>query len=155
MRISDMLKKEYIIEELMAKTQREVLAELSSVFLRADNVFDHQAMVTVLLEREKLGSTGIGEGVAIPHGKVPDIGELMISFGRSKHGVDFNALDGKPVHLFFLLVAPEDTTGKHLRVLAKLSRMLKSNGFKKSLMESRTVDDLYRTIVEKDDEYPE
>jgi PTS system nitrogen regulatory IIA component len=151
MKITDMFRKEFIIEDLKAKNKQEVLAELSAIFLQGHVTFDHDAIVNVLLEREELGSTGIGDGIAIPHGKHNDLHCLMISFGRSKRGVDFNAMDGKPVHIFFLLMAPENTTGQHLKVLAKISRMLKDSKFRENLMEARTKDDLCQMIAERDD----
>jgi PTS system nitrogen regulatory IIA component len=108
-------------------------------------------MVNTLLEREKLGSTGIGDGVAIPHGKLVNLEELIVSFGRSKEGVEFDAMDGKPAHIFFLLMAPEDTTGKHLKALAKISKMLKDSTFRKKLLEAKSKDELYMIIADKDD----
>jgi PTS system nitrogen regulatory IIA component len=151
MKIADLLRKEYIIEDLCAKNKKDVLAELSAIFLQGDMKVDRDAVVNVLLEREKLGSTGIGDGIAIPHGKHGDIDDLIVSFGKSKAGVDFNAMDGKPVHLFFLLMAPESTTGQHLKILAKISRMLKDSKFRENLIEAKSKDDLYRLIAERDD----
>jgi PTS system nitrogen regulatory IIA component len=151
MKITDIFRKEFIIEDLKAKNKRDVLAELSVIFMQGHETFNHDAIVNVLLEREKLGSTGIGDGIAIPHGKHNDMKQLIVSFGRSKEGVDFDAMDGKPVHLFFLLMAPENTTGQHLKVLAKISRMLKDHKFQLNLKEAKTKDDLYRIIAERDD----
>ena len=104
--------------------------------------------------RESLGSTGIGDGVAIPHGKVSDLHELVVAFGRSKKGIAFDAIDGKPVHLFFLLLAPENSTGQHLKALAKISKMLKTPNFRKKLIEAKTKSDLYKAIVEQDESCP-
>ena len=151
MKVSDIFRKEHIVEGLKSKTKRDVLAELSGVFLRGDVKYSHEDMVNTLLEREKLGSTGIGDGVAIPHGKLANHEELIVSFGRSKEGVEFDAMDGKPAHIFFLLMAPEDTTGKHLKALAKISKMLKDNTFRKKLLEAKSKDELYMIITEKDD----
>lgn len=150
MYIADMIKKEFIIEELKSKTRRGVLTELSNVFLRGNIKVDCDAMVEVLLEREKLGSTGIGDGIAIPHGKLAGLESLIISFGRSKDGTDFDSMDSKPVYIFFLLMAPENSAGYHLKVLAKISRMLKDSSFRTALIEAKSADDLYRIIIEKD-----
>jgi PTS system nitrogen regulatory IIA component len=108
-------------------------------------------MVKVLMARERLGSTGIGDGIAIPHGKIGGIADLMIAIGRSNKGVDFNAMDGKPVHLFFLLMAPENSSGQHLKVLARISRLLKDNLLKNSLVEAKSSDELFNLLVKKDD----
>jgi PTS system nitrogen regulatory IIA component len=113
---------------------------------------DPEAMLRVLLEREKLGSTGIGDGIAIPHGKLAGLDEMMIAFGRSREGIDFEAMDGKPVHLISLLIAPENSAGQHLKALAKISRMMKDEHYRRALVEAKTHDDLVRIIAEKDDE---
>ncbi len=152
MKITELLKKEYILEQLKAKNKQEALAELAGVFIKGKNKFDTGAMLRVLLEREKLGSTGIGDGIAIPHGKLAGLDEILVAFGRSPEGIAFEALDGKPVHLFFLLMAPENSAGQHLKALAKISRMLKDGVFRKKLLEARMHDDLVRVITEKDDE---
>ena len=151
MKIMDIFRKEYIIEELKAKTKRDVLAELSGVICREDGPINHELMVNTLLEREKLGSTGIGDGIAIPHGKLADLDELIVSFGRSREGVEFDSMDGKPANLFFLLLAPENTTGLHLKALAKISKMMKDNAFRKKLIEAKSKDELYGIIADKDD----
>jgi nitrogen PTS system EIIA component len=153
MQITDMFKREYIIEALKAKTKRAVLAELSEIFTRDHDGIQNEAMVDVLLDREKLGSTGIGDGIAIPHGKLKGLDSLVISFGRSREGIDFESIDGKPVHIFFLLMAPESSTGQHLKALAKISRMLKDPEFRSDLMSARSAEEIYRKIADKDDSY--
>jgi PTS system nitrogen regulatory IIA component len=151
MKVTDIFRKEHIVEVLKSKSKREVLAELSGVFLQGDVKYSHEDMINTLLEREKLGSTGIGDGIAIPHGKLANLEELIVSFGRSKEGVEFDAMDGKPAHIFFLLMAPEDTTGKHLKALAKISKMLKDSTFRKKLLEAKSKDEIYIIIADKDD----
>ena len=151
--IQDMLRKDYIIDDLKSKTKKEALAELSEVFLHDNTDIDRDSVVEVLMDREKLGSTGIGEGIAIPHGKLKGLENLIVSFGRSRVGVDFDSLDGGPVHLFFLLVAPENSAGQHLKALAKISRMLKDVSFRESLVEADSTEAIYDIIVEKDKAY--
>ncbi len=152
MKITDMLKREFVIEHLKAGNKRDALAELAGIFTQGGIKVDSEAMLHVLLERERLGSTGIGDGIAIPHGKLPELEEMVVSFGRSREGIAFEAMDGKPVHLFFLLMAPENSAGQHLKALAKISRMLKDVNFRKNLLEAKMQEDLFRIIVEKDDE---
>ncbi len=149
-KIQDMLKEDFIIEDLKSKTKKEVLAELSDVFLRDDMGIDRDSVIEVLMERERLGSTGIGDGIAIPHGKLTGLERLVVSFGRSSMGVDFDSLDGRPVHIFFLLMAPENSAGLHLKALAKISRMLKDISFRGSLIKAESSKDIYNLIVEKD-----
>ncbi len=117
----------------------------------SDRAGKRAQMVSVLMAREELGSTGIGDGIAIPHGKIPELDELIVSCGRSKKGIDFNARDGKPVHFFFLLLAPENSAGQHLKVLAMISRLSRNKVFRKKLMEAGSTTELYELIVEKDD----
>jgi PTS system nitrogen regulatory IIA component len=152
MKITDMLKREFVLEQLRAGNKRDALAELAGVFAQLRINVDSEAMLHVLLERERLGSTGIGDGIAIPHGKLPGLEEMVVSFGRSREGIAFEAMDGKPVHLFFLLMAPENSAGQHLKALAKISRMLKDANFRKNLLEAKMHEDLFRIIAEKDDE---
>lgn len=148
--IQNMLKKDYVVEGLKSKSKKEVLAELSDVFLRDDMGIDRDSVVEVLMEREKLGSTGIGDGIAIPHGKLKGLEDLVVSFGRSRGGVEFDSLDGGPVHIFFLLMAPENSAGQHLKALAKISRMLKDTSFRESLIKAESAEEIYQLIVEKD-----
>jgi len=151
MKIAGVLKKDFILEQLASRTKGDVLKELADVVLGERTDYNQEETVSVLLEREQLGSTGIGDGIAIPHGKLNIIDTLAISFGRSHGGLDFNAMDGKPVHLFFLLLAPENAAGQHLKMLAKLSRMLKDATFRKDLLAATSRDEIYRIIIDKDD----
>ena len=153
MHITEIFRKEFIIEDLKAKNKRGVLAELSEIFTLGPIKVDSKLMVDVLMEREKLGSTGIGDGIAIPHGKLKGLDTLLLSFGRSREGVDFESIDSKPVHLFFLLMAPESSTGQHLKALAKISRMLKDERFRSELMSARSAEGLFKAIAEKDETY--
>jgi PTS system nitrogen regulatory IIA component len=147
-----MLKREFVIEELKSKNKQDVLAELSGVLLASGHELDTNLLVKILLEREKLGSTGIGDGIAIPHGKLDGLTDLIVSFGRSREGIAFDAMDDRPVHIFFLLMAPENSAGPYLKTLAKLSRMLKDAPFRKTLMAAKTRDQLYDAIALKDEE---
>jgi PTS system nitrogen regulatory IIA component len=153
MKILDILNKDCIIPELRSRTKREVLEELTGALLNCKANLNKEALVEVLLERERLGSTGIGDGIAIPHGKIQDLDELILSFGRSTQGIEFDSMDGRPTHLFFLLIAPENSAGIHLRALAKISRLLKSAHFRKRLLEAGTVEELFLVIQEEDKEF--
>ena len=153
MKITDILDESSVIQDLRATTKKGVLEELSNVLVERGKLPDHEKVVEVLLEREKLGSTGIGDGIAIPHGKMRGIKELVISFGRSIKGVDFESIDNKPTHLFFLLVAPENSAGVHLKALARISRLLKDSSFRNRLMEARDRQDLFMVIVEEDEKF--
>lgn len=149
MRILDVLREEAIISELKATDKKGVLEELAVPVAKASGV-SQEEMVRVLLERERLGSTGIGDGIAIPHGKLRSLESLLVGFGRSRKGIDFEAIDGKPAHLFFLLMAPENSTGAHLRMLARISRLLKDTTFRERLMTAVDRRSLYIVIAEED-----
>ncbi len=153
MKILDILAQESIIPELKGKTKKQVLEELIDALLEHKPRMDRERLMGVLLERERLGSTGIGDGIAIPHGKVKDLDQLILSFGRSSQGVDFESMDGKPVHLFFLLVAPESCAGIHLRALAKIARLLKNNSVRKRLGKVNNRDEIYSVIQQEDEDF--
>ena len=150
MRLSEILAIDNIIPELKAKDKKSVLGELADVIARYDANIDKDNLVKVLIEREHLGSTGIGDGVAIPHGKLSSVTQPMVSFGRSKKGLDFDSMDGQPAFLFFLLLAPENSSGVHLQVLTKIARILKSSTFRKELMNVDSREDIYQTIIQTD-----
>jgi nitrogen PTS system EIIA component len=154
MRLAQILKPEFLSDNLQAKTKTEVLAELSEMIVKGSPNLDQSKILDVLQKREKLGSTGIGAGIAIPHGKIGALEELVVAFGRSRNGVSFDAMDGKPAHLFFLLLAPEDSAGPHLKALAQISKMLKAGNFRRKLMEAKSKSDLYKIIIEQDEACP-
>ncbi|HNZ30640.1 MAG: PTS sugar transporter subunit IIA [Smithellaceae bacterium] len=150
MRLDQILNSGFINESLQAKNKTEVLQELVQTIIDGGLKLDSSVAMEILQQREKLGSTGIGDGVAIPHGKIPVLEDLVVAFGRSKEGISFDAIDGKPVHLFFLLLAPENSAGQHLKALAKISKMLKVVDFRKKLMDAKSSEDLYKIIISQD-----
>ncbi|MDH3974392.1 MAG: PTS sugar transporter subunit IIA [Deltaproteobacteria bacterium] len=153
MKILDILKEELIIAELKASAKKEAIEEMSRIAVKHDERLQFDTLMDVLLEREKLGSTGIGDGVAIPHGKVGNIDEVIAVFARSSEGVDFDSMDGKKTHLFFLLIAPENSTGAHLKALARISRLMKEPNFRMGLMEAKSREELYRAFADEDSKY--
>jgi len=153
MKLTDILKPEQVIADLKSTGKRAVMKELCGPLLKIQPQLDLKVLMEVLIERERLGSTGIGDGIAIPHGKLPDMDNLLLSFGRSLAGVDFDSLDGKPAHLFFLVVAPENSAGVHLKTLARISRLLKSNALRRDLMEAKDSRAIYAIIEAQDEEF--
>ncbi len=152
MKIVEFLRPDAVIANLSGQTGPAVLAELCRP-IGAGQRIDAQRLVDTLLDREKLGSTGIGEGVAIPHGKMPGLPALVASFGRSVPGVDFRAIDGRPTHLFFTLFAPENSAGAHLKALARISRIFKNPSFRDAIMKAATAEEVYRLIETEDAKY--
>jgi PTS system nitrogen regulatory IIA component len=151
MKLLDIVSSGGVVDDLRAETKEGVLREMSEVAAASVPSLSVQSLTSILLDRESLGSTGIGDGVAIPHGKVPGLTRLVAVFGRSRAGVQFHSLDGKPAHLFFLVMAPEQSAGMHLKALARISRLLKDTRFRRSLLDARDADDLRRILKEEDD----
>ncbi len=151
MKLLDIVSSGGVVDDLRAATKEGVLREMSEVAAASVPSLSVQSLTSILLDRESLGSTGIGDGVAIPHGKVPGLTRLVAVFGRSRAGVQFHSLDGKPAHLFFLVMAPEQSAGMHLKALARISRLLKDARFRRSLLDARDADDLRRILKEEDD----
>ena len=153
MKIEDILAEDLVIPALAARTKPDVLQELAAMVTTRHPELDRARLVQALEDRERLNSTALGDGVAIPHGKLPGIKRVFAAFGRSPSGVDFQSLDGKPTHLFFLLVAPEDSAGAHLKALARISRLLKDAAFRERLVQAPDAGALWSAIREEDARY--
>lgn len=151
MKISELVGEELIIDELKSRTKLEVLDEFSSLLYENQKIGDREGLARVLAARESLGSTGIGDGVAIPHGKIKGLKGLVLAFGRSTRGIDFDSLDGQPARLFFLLVAPEDAPGEHLRALARISRLMKNGHLRESLLKAQDKKEMKRILSREED----
>jgi nitrogen PTS system EIIA component len=151
MKLTDILSPESITLDLKAEGKRDALEELCRLLADAKKLPDPEALLQTLVDRESLGSTGIGQGVAIPHGKSPAVPAQAAALGLSKKGVDFDALDGEPVHILFLVAAPPDAAGPHLKALAKISRLLKDKPFRQALRDAVSVDDVLKIIGSEDD----
>jgi PTS system nitrogen regulatory IIA component len=154
MRILDFLRYDSIIPSLKAGSKPEVLAELVEPMANANPDLDKAGLIRTLLERENLGSTGIGGGVAIPHGKFEGLRQLAASFGRSAQGIEFGSMDNRPAHLFFLLVAPKNSAGDHLKALAKISRLFKDPILKNGLWRAESTDEIFNLLQEYDERLP-
>jgi PTS system nitrogen regulatory IIA component len=150
MKIMDILVKDAVVLDLASLEKSAVLVEMARALAAAEPGIDAERLVAVLKEREALQSTGIGEGVAIPHGKLPGLQRLLATFARSQGGVDFDSIDGQPTHLFFLLVVPEHSGGQHLKALARISRFFRDAAFRTRLQEARSIEDVHRAIEEED-----
>jgi len=152
MKLSEIFKPQLIISNLKANDKKGVLEELSQVITEQNPSLNKRSLLQVLLERERLGSTGIGDGIALPHGKLKELSNLLISFGRSINGLDFDSIDEQPAYLFFLLLAPVNSAGMHLTALAKISRMLKDANFRQRLMGAKSRKEIYKVIMDMDEE---
>jgi nitrogen PTS system EIIA component len=146
MKLSDYLVKELILPELESETKSDVLNELVAPLGEQYPEMDTDHAVRVLLDRERLGSTGIGDGIAIPHGKLADLERVIVVVGRSRKGVEFEALDHGSCTIFFLVLAPEQVAGMHLRVLAQISRLLKDEEFRKAFLSADDLEALWALL---------
>lgn len=151
MKLFDPVSPAAVVPDLRGETKDEVLRELSGAAATLVPSVSVEALTRILQERERLGSTGIGEGAAIPHGKVAGLDRLVAVFGRSRAGVQFQSLDGKPTHLFFLILAPENSAGLHLKALARISRLLKDARFRASLSDAPDAAEMIRLLSEADE----
>ena len=150
MNIMDILVKDAVILDLGVRTKRDVLAEMSAALDKVEPRIEADRLLQVLLDREALQSTGIGEGVAIPHGKMPGLDRLVAAFARSREGVDFESIDGQPTHHFFLLVVPEHSGGQYLKALARISRFFRDANFRQRLTDAESLGEVIRAIEEED-----
>ena len=150
MTLLDILSPDSTIVDLKGETKEEIIAELVDSLANNDAITDRDKVLQAVLEREKIMSTGIGDGIAIPHGKSDAVVELTAALGIHKRGVDFEALDGEPAFVFFLLVSPANVSGPHIKALARISRMLKNDGFKKKLIEAESSADIVSAIEEEE-----
>ena len=150
MKIMESLVRDAVILDLGVRSKREALAEMSGALAKVEPQIEADRLLEVLLEREALQSTGIGEGVAIPHGKMAGLDRLVASFARSSEGIDFDSIDGQPTHHFFLLVVPEHSGGQYLKALARISRFFRDASFRQQLTQADSLDDVVRAIEEED-----
>lgn len=148
----DFIVKDAIVVNLQGTEKKDVLEEMVEALVKSKKISSQEKVVKILLDREELGSTGIGQGIAIPHGKTNEVDNVVIAFGSSKQGIEFESLDGELVYLVFLLLAPVESTGIHLKALAKISRILKDKHFRQSLRDAKDVAEVTK-IIKEEDEY--
>jgi PTS system nitrogen regulatory IIA component len=151
-KITDFLSRETIVPALASRDKNAALEEMAE-YLGATHHLDRNKVLKVLLERERISTTAIGEGVAIPHGKLNGVERVVGVFARSPEGIDFASLDGARTHLFFVLVAPENAAADHLKALARISRLLKDEAFRRRLMAGQSSQELYTIILEEDEKF--
>ena len=147
MNLDTLIDKQSVLANLKAPNKKQLLQELSQA-LAAQVAVDHRVIFETLLKREKLGSTGIGQGIAIPHGKLPSIARVYGLFARLAQPVDFDSVDGQPVDLVFVLLAPEDAGADHLKALAKISRLLRDPALVAKLRGTDDAQGLYAILTE-------
>ena len=153
MKITDILKKDYIITDLISRDKKGVLAELSNFLESKGAIPNKENLLLALIEREKLGSTGVGENVAIPHAKINEIDQIITMFGRSIKGIEFDSLDKKPTHFIHLVIAPANSTGQHLKALARISRLFKNPSLREAVLHATEMNQIYSILVDEDSKF--
>jgi PTS system nitrogen regulatory IIA component len=153
MKIDDILKKDSIIANLAGANKGEILREITDFLQKQGLIKDKETLLNTLMEREKLGSTGIGENVAIPHGKSDELSQIITVFGRSLQGVDFESLDQKPVHFVCMVIAPSNSTGQHLKALARISRLFKNQDLREGILKLQDANQIYSLLLEADSKF--
>lgn len=153
MKIVDLIRRDMVLPDLAADTKHGVIRELATHLAERQGKLKVEDLSRVLIDREELASTAIGEGVAVPHGKMRAVEGIVACLGRSRRGVDFGAMDGQPTHLFFVMVAPESSTGAHLKALARISRVFKDAQFRRRLLEASDAQSMYEIMAQEDAKY--
>jgi fructose-specific phosphotransferase system IIA component len=153
MKICDIIKEEYIIAELKGQNKEDIINELINIFKDDKRVNNLEKVRTAVLEREKIMSTGVGKGFAIPHGKTDAVNEIIAAFGKSNKPIDFAALDEQPVYLVFLLVGKDNLVGPHIKLLSRISRMMNKDEFRENLIKAKTAKEIYNIFLEEENNY--
>ncbi len=148
MKITDFLDKRCVIIGMRSRTKKEAIKELLTKLKENGFIKDEKEILETVMEREKLGSTGIGQGIAVPHAKSDQIENLVAALGISKTGIDFNSLDGEQVNIVFLVLAPTKSVGLHLKALAKIARLLKDRVFRNALKDAQSPEEIMDLIKE-------
>ena len=153
MKIDEILKKESIIADIAGKNKLDVIKEMTECLKQNNTIKDDQSLYTTLMEREKLGSTGIGENIAIPHGKSDELTQIITVFARSLSGIEFESLDKKPVHFVCMVIAPAHSTGQHLKALARISRLFKNQTLREGILKAEDSNAIYSILLEEDSKF--
>ncbi len=153
MKICDIIKEEHIIADLKGQSKEDIINELIDIFKGDDRVLNIEKVREAILEREKIMSTGVGKGFAIPHGKTDAVKEIVAAFGKSNKPIDFAALDEQPVYLVFLLVGKDNLVGPHIKLLSRISRMMNKDEFRENLMKAKTAKEIFEIFQEEENNY--
>lgn len=155
MKVSELLKSEFVIPELKGETKEDIINELIDLFKNDLRVEDIEKVRTSVLDREKVMSTGVGKGFAIPHGKTNAVKEIVGAFGKIKDGIDYDALDGNPVQLVFLLVGKDNLISTHIKLLSRISRLMNKDDFRHRLTEANSADEIVKLFTEEEEHFLE
>lgn len=155
MKVSELLKPEFIISDLKGETKEEIINELIDLFKDDSRIEDIEKVRSAVLDREKVMSTGVGKGFAIPHGKTNAVKEIVGAFGKIKDGIDYDALDGNPVQLVFLLIGKDNLISTHIKLLSRISRLMNKDDFRHRLVEANSADEIVKLFSDEEEHFLE
>ncbi len=153
MKLIDILSDDHVIIPLKSHDKQEIIEEMVDHLYDTKKIKNRDKILKAILDREKVMSTGVGDHVAIPHGKADGVKDIVASLGITASDVDFHSIDNKPVRLIFLLVGPPDKTGPHLKALSRISRLMHREDFRAKLLASKTAKEVMKNIREEEEKY--
>ena len=153
MKVLDLLNKDCIVADLQGQTKEDVINELINLFKDDSKVIDLEKVRDAVLEREKIMSTGVGKGFAIPHGKTNAVSDILAAFGKTTRPIEYDSLDGHPVYLVFLLVGKDNLVSKHIKLLSRISRMMNKDEFREKLIQAKTSDEILEIFRKEEENY--
>lgn len=153
MKVSELLQENFILTKFKNTDKEDVINELIDLYKNNDKVVDIEQVRKSVLDREKIMSTGVGKGFAIPHGKTNAVKDILAAFGKSDEPIDYEALDGKPVNLIFLLVGKDNLVSSHIKLLSRISRLMNKDDFRQRLMEAKSALEIQKVFEEEEKEY--
>ncbi len=153
MKVLDLLSTNYVISNIKGQSKEEVINELINLFNDDPRVIDLEKVRDAVLEREKIMSTGVGKGFAIPHGKTNAVNDMLAAFGKSDRPIEYDSLDGQPVYLVFLLVGKDNLVSKHIKLLSRISRMMNKDEFREKLIKAKTSDEILEIFRKEEENY--
>lgn len=153
MKVSELLKEKYILTGFKGESKAEIINEMIDLFQEDDRITNLEDVRKCVLDREKIMSTGVGKGFAIPHGKTNSVNDIIAAFGKSDQPVDYNALDGKPVQLIFLMVGQEKLVGSHIKLLSRISRIMNNDDFRIKLLEAKSKEEIFNAFENEEKSY--
>ncbi len=153
MKLYELLKQEFVIADLKGGKKEDVISEMIDLFKNDSRVNDLDKVRECVLEREKIMSTGVGKGFAIPHGKTNSINDILAAFGKTKREIEYESLDGNPVHLVFLLVGKDNLVSTHIKLLSRISRMMNKDEFRNQLLEANTSEEIIELFKKEEEHY--
>ena len=153
MKLADFLEVKTVIPKLKSNTKQDVIKEIADNISHFHPNINNERLIEALFDREKLCSTALDSGVAVPHAKISGIAEIIIGFGRSREGIAFESLDKKPTNFFITLIAPEDASGIHIELLARISKMFRNQDLRSKLMICNSEEEIFQTITSEDEKY--